>query len=264
MAGDTSLFVISAVNRDEVLSANLLRSPDVICGAARVIEERGYATAGAAYNAGLERAEDAEVVAFIHQDVYLPAGWVDRVTSALATLEDKWAVAGVWGIRSDGQFAGRVWCSGGGQEHVGLAGTNEVASLDEIVLILNTRHGLRFDPNLPGYHLYATDLIMQARQKGLKTFCIDAPVVHNSRCNHNVYDKAYRSAYRYMQQKWRAQLPLLTCVAPVTRNGQWEIRRRWLKAEARKALGRAKFHSRPGDPQALARRLGYEPALESA
>jgi hypothetical protein len=258
LAGE-QLIVISAVNRDDVFSANLLSSPDVISGALRLIEKRGHASAGAAYNSGLERAREARVVAFIHQDVYLPAGWVDRVTASIAGLQESWAVAGVWGVRSDGQFAGRVWCSGGGREHVGITGTNEVASLDEIVLLLNTRHGLRFDPDLPGFHLYATDLILQARQKGLKSFCIDAPVVHNSRRNPQPLDWGYWAAYRYMQHKWAGQLPLKTCVVDVTRFGL-PMYRQWARNEIRIMRGRITAAPPAPDSVAIARRLGYEPA----
>jgi hypothetical protein len=252
--------IIAAVNQDDVLSKNLLSSPDVVTGNAVVHAQRGFRSAGAAYNAGLDSVGRAPVVALVHQDVYLPAGWVRRVQGQLGELDRDWAVAGVWGIGMDGAFIGRVWCSGGGQEHIGGPVTAEAASVDEIVILLNTDHGLRFDSHLPGFHLYATDLICQARSRGLKAFGIPAPVVHNSRCNHNVYDRGYRAAYRFMQRKWRQSLPLLTCVAPVTRSGHWEIRRRWLKAELRKALGRASYHSRPGDPRDLAIGLGYESA----
>lgn len=254
------LNIVAAVNSDDVLRENLLSSPDVGSGAARVIAERGHACAGAAYNAGLAKT-DAEVVALVHQDVYLPAGWIDRLGNAIAEIErnsGSWGILGVWGVCADGAFAGRAWCSGGNCEHKALSGIQLVASIDEIVIVMNNRHGLRFDNRLPGYHMYATDIILQARQQGLKAFVFDAPVIHNSRCNLNVYDSAYRSAYRYMQRKWKDELPLLTCVAPITRQGHWGIRKRWLKAEARKRLGVEKWHPRPRDPVELARRLGYE------
>jgi hypothetical protein len=152
-----------------------------------------------------------------------------------------------------------VWCTGGNQEHVApIAGVVEVASVDEIVIVLKRSTGLRFDEQLPGFHLYATDVIQQARQQGLKAFVFDGPVVHNSRCNPNVYDRWYRAAYRYMQEKWRDELPLPTCVAPVTRFGHWSIRKRWLKAELRKALGRTTDHPRCPDPLEVACQLGYE------
>lgn len=251
---------MAAVNRDEVLSANLLRSPDVMAGAVRVMEQRGSASAAFAYNAGLDRCGDASIVAFIHQDVYLPAGWVKRTQTAMGLLDHDWAVAGVWGVTPGGKFAGRVWCSGGGQEHIGIRGTVEAESLDEIVLLVNTRHGLRFDPALPGYHLYATDLVRQAREKGLKSFCIDAPVVHNSRCNPQPLDAHYRAAYRYMQRKWAAQLPLRTCVVDVTRSGL-AMHKQVIKNEIRRLRGKVKVAPPASDSPAIARRLGYESAM---
>lgn len=252
--------IVTAVNRAEVLAANLLCSPDVVVGNAHVIEEPGHASAATAYHAGMGRCDGAAVVAFVHQDVYLPAGWVGRVISALGSLDEDWAVAGVWGVMRDGRFAGRVWCSGGGQEHVGIRGILEVESLDEIVLLVNTRHGLRFDPNLPGYHLYATDLIRQARERGLKAFCIDAPVVHNSRCNPQPLDSRYRAAYRYMQRKWAAQLPLRTCVVDVTRSGL-AMYKQVVKNEIRRLRGKVKAAPPAPDSPAIAQRLGYESAM---
>ena len=93
----------------------------------------------------------------------------------------------------------------------------EVASIDEIVIVLNNRHGLRFDENLPGFHLYAADIVLQAREKGLKTYVFDAPVVHNSRHNPQVFDRHFFAAYRYMRRKWAWQIPLPTCTVPITR-----------------------------------------------
>lgn len=252
--------IVTAVNRSDVLSANLLRSPDVMTGAVCMIEERGHSSAAAAYNAGLDRCGNASIVAFIHQDVYLPAGWVERAQAALSSLDHDWAVAGVWGVTRGGQFAGRVWCSGGGQEHIGIRGTVEVESLDEIVLLVNARHGLRFDVELPGYHLYATDLIRQAREKGLKSFCIDAPVVHNSRCNPQPLDSHYRAAYRYMQCKWAGHLPLRTCVVDVTRSGIG-MYKQVIKNEIRRLSGKVKAAPPAPDSPAIARRLGYESGM---
>ena len=92
---------------------------------------------------------------------------------------------------------------------------------------MNARHGLRFDPDLPAFHLYATDIILQAAARGLRSYAIDAPVVHNSRRNPQPLDRGYRDAYRYMRRKWRDRLPLRTCVVDVTRSG-WPMWRQWL------------------------------------
>lgn len=256
MAG---LALVAAVNDDEVLSANLLRSP-VLEDADRLIAERGRASASQAYNAGLERAV-ANYVAFVHQDVYLPEGWDRQVMASIAMLESKgrpWGVLGIWGIRADGKHVGRVWCSGSGCEYRGQAGGMQpVVSVDEVVIVLNNRYGLRFDAQLPGFHLYATDLIMQARCRGLEAYVIEAPVVHNSWCNPQPLDGAYRAAYRYMQRKWAGKLPLKTCVVDVTRWG-WPLYRQWARNELARLRGRVRARPRHPDPAVLAARLGYE------
>jgi len=260
--GSESLSVVAAISSDATLGANLLMSPDVQAQRISVIETRGSATAGAAYVHGLQGI-DSGVVAFIHQDVYLPAGWMDQLEPQLARLSEldpNWAVAGVWGVCPDGQCAGRVWCSGGGQEHRGLGGGPHVAaSIDEIVILLNMKHGLRFDEALPGFHLYATDIVQQARAWGLKSYIIEAPVIHNSRRNPQPLDRHYFEAYRYMQRKWRDALPLKTAVVDVTRFG-WPLWRQWAKNEVRRIRGKVRPAPHRADPRAIAVELGYEPS----
>ena len=254
------MIIIAACNNDQVLKANLLASDDVAAGRITVLPQRGFKCAGMAYNTGLKQTV-APIVAFVHQDVYLPIGWLGRVMSQIAELEKKdpnWAVIGVWGICPDGRYSGRVWCTGGGREHVGqITETTEAASIDEIVIIVNNRHQLSFDESLPGYHLYATDIIRTARSKGLRSYIITAPVVHNSRKNPRPLDKHYFAAYRYMQRKWSAELPLLTAVVPVTRTG-WPLYRQWAKNEYNIIRGRRRFGGQDEDAIAIARQLGYE------
>src|SRR5205085_442241 len=127
-----------------------------------------------------------------------------------------WGVLGVCGVTADGKFCGRVWCTGGNREYRGLQqGPHKVVSIDEVIIVLKRSTGLTFDENLPGFHLYATDVIMEARKRGLMTFVFDGPVIHNSRANPQPLDRHYWTAYRYMQRKWAAELPLPTCVIPV-------------------------------------------------
>jgi hypothetical protein len=255
-----TIAIVTASNDSLVTEANLLQSPSINARKVELLIERDHACAGRAYNAGLAKT-DAAYVIFAHQDVYLSAGWLERLSCAieqLALQDESWAVLGVWGVRSDGRMAGRVWCSGGNREHAApIDGLAEVASIDEIVIVLNTRHGLRFDENLPGFHLYATDLILQARQRGLKAYVFDAPVVHNSRHNPNPFDAPFFQAYRYMQTKWAAALPILTCTVPVTRTGL-PLYRAWLRREWRRLRRRTPARGRHPEPAALARQLGYE------
>jgi hypothetical protein len=249
--------MIVAANSEEVLRSNILQSR-----AARqvpVFVERDYPTAGLAYNAGLKKSEAAYLI-FVHQDVYIPDGWLDRLQQTVDNLERSgtpWGVLGVWGIAAPGKYCGKVWCTGGNQEHVGRLGLLEVVSIDEILIVLKRSTGLRFDEKLPGFHLYATDIVLEARKRGLKTFVIDAPVVHNSRANPQPLDRYFRAAYRYMQQKWSDELPLVTCVVSVTRAG-WPLWKQWGRNSIAHLRGRFLPHPRLVDPAIKARELGYE------
>ena len=257
------LAIVTAVNDEEILRNNLARSPMIASGSVEIIVEYGHKSAAAALNRGIQRTS-AELMILVHQDVYLPGGWDAKLLCAakgLRSAGESWGALGVWGIKQNGGFAGRVWCTGSGREFAApMVGVCEAVSIDEIVIVLNRSGGLQFDEQLPGFHLYATDIVRQAHHRGLKAYVFDAPVVHNSRCNPNVYDRLYRSAYRYMQRKWREELPLPTCVAPITRYGHWDIRKRWLKAEIRRVLGHANAGPRHQDPQKIAEQFGYEKA----
>ena len=68
--------VISAVNNEEVLKSCSLSSPD-IRSASEVLLQRGFSTAAAAYNAAIDQAR-TDLLVFVHQDVYLPSGWLDH------------------------------------------------------------------------------------------------------------------------------------------------------------------------------------------
>lgn len=267
-----SLAIVSAVNSEDVFRQNLGASPLVLAGVP-VSRQAGYATAGQALNAGLDEV-DADVIACIHQDVYLPNNWETRVFRAIELLEtagQQWGVLGIWGIDAGGKFHGRVWCSGADKEHAGGAFATRAAengelavhpptpivSMDEVVIVLNGRAGLRFDDALPGFHLYGTDICLRAAEAGRGAFAIDAPVIHNSRPNPQVFDRHYFAAYRSMQRRWRDRLPLQTCVVPVTRTG-WPLARAWLRREVRRRTGNGPAGARRDRPEELARQLNYE------
>src|SRR5262249_18252573 len=100
------LEIVAAVNRDDGFDKNLFAAPDVRAGGALVRAQRGHRSAGSAYNAGLDQCE-GDVVAFVHQDVYLPRGWVGKVRNAVARLgvqRAPWGLLGVWGVTGNGRF----------------------------------------------------------------------------------------------------------------------------------------------------------------
>ena len=254
--------VVAAVNDERVLGENLLRSPMMSRPDVRFHARRGFGSASVAYSDALTEC-DADLVVFAHQDVYLPAGWEEQLRAQIAVLEatdPRWAVLGVWGVKADGGHVGCVWSSGL-QRVLGASFDRPVpvVSIDEVLIVLRRSSGLSFDPKVPGYHLYAADLVQSALQAGFGCHVVCAPVIHNSRpapC----LGADYFDAYRYLATKWRDHLPLpnpnLPLLPPGPRFLAMRARHRLLEwRHARAGGGRV---DRGLDCVALARELEFE------
>ncbi|WP_293904495.1 hypothetical protein [Phenylobacterium sp.] len=250
--------VAAAVNSRGVLANCLQRSPDIASGALTLRTYEACRSASQAYNRALADTA-ADVLVLAHQDVYLPAGFLEHARAELRrldALQPSWALAGVTGLDAQKVFHGRTWSSGLGQ----LLGERPAApvaveTLDEMLIFVRCASGLRFDEDLPGFHLYAADAVQIARARGLGSYVIDAPAIHHSRAV-VALDGGYRKAYRYMQRKWRAQLPIPNLVCPITRS-PLTLLLRDLRIR-RKHRGKARPTEPTDDPSAIAVRLGFE------
>lgn len=255
-----SIDLAAAVNNADVLANCLQRSPDVASGALTLRTYQGFRSAGMAYNRALDEAR-ADVLVLAHQDVYLPGGFLAGALEQLRQLDAQdpdWALAGVAGLDSRQTFHGRTWSSGlGALLGEPPAGPVAVETLDEMLLFVRRGSALRFDEDMPGFHLYAADAIQIAKARGQRSYVIDTPAVHHSRAV-VALDASYRKAYRYMQRKWRSELPIPNLVCPITRSP--------LTLFLRDARIRRKHRGKPrpaeprDDPSAIARRLGFERA----
>jgi Glycosyltransferase like family len=240
--------VISAVNDEQVLQSCLLNSPGIQTASA-VFLQRGFKSAPAAYNAAIQKAT-TDLLVFVHQDVYLPEGWIDTVNKAIAILsqhDPNWGVLGVWGAVD--QFThpvGYLWWTG----HYGwerpFEGAKEVVALDEVVLIFRKSSGLTFDEHLPGYHLYGTDICLEARRGGKKNYAIPAFCIHNTHIG-GLLPLQFWKCYLFMRRKWRKMLPIITPCTQIT-SSCWPVLR-WNLIYARNVLlGRQKKLPRAADP----------------
>jgi hypothetical protein len=206
--------LISAVNDENVLGTSLLRSPD-IGSATDVILKRGFSNAGKAYNSGLNESR-GDIAILAHQDVYLPPGWIRSLEEQLRLVDQidrRWGVLGVCGMTSDGELAGHVY-STGLKRVIGAPFPVPVRahSIDEMVIILRTETGLRFDPHLPGFHLYGTDICLEAHRRDLSCFLFSNLCVHNSN-GLDMLPWAFWRAYLHLRSKWHDELPITTtCV----------------------------------------------------
>lgn len=229
---------IVAVNDREELRNNLLASPVARSGAHEwlLVENTGnsrYESISRLYREAAAGARN-DLLFFVHQDVLLPEGWERRMFAALRELEakdPKWGVIGAVGALppipgSSKQLRGH-WCDPSGYYRLGPLPA-EVDSLDEQWLGLRKSRGIHFDPAMPGFHCYGIDISLAARDRGLKSYAIDAFVWHKHRDSNGYLvtrreDSAkirrrwsqefldeFLPSARHVEEKWRRYLPFQT------------------------------------------------------
>ena len=254
-----TLSVVAAVNDEETLEQNLAASPALKSKKIPLLIEKGYASAGLAYNAGINVVE-SDIVILAHQDVYIPEGWDEKLQDAIRRLEKNkidWGVIGIFGMQANGQIIGRVWSTGLGKEIGKKFNTIQpIVTIDELLIIIRKKSGLTFDEKLPGFHLYGTDIVQSALVKGLGAYVIHAPVIHNSKPVRKL-DHSYWSAYQYERKKWEKILPIPTCIVPITRFG-WPKYKYHLSMLKSKMLGIHPKDKKRGNAKVIAKQLGYE------
>lgn len=258
MSPTPTIDAAAAVNSRSVLSTCLAASPDIRSGALSLTTYEGCTSAPQAYNRAISESA-ADVVVLVHQDVYLPAGFLARLRAEIASLEREdpdWGVLGVIGLDADSVVRGQTWSSGiGDLVGVQVQTAQRIVTLDEVILIVRTASGLRFDEDLPGFHMYGADIVQTARKAGIASYVANLPLVHHSRPVVRL-DASYRRAYRHLQRKWRADLPIPNLICAITASPiplllkdaklRWRNRGKLARKEA------------DGDPSVIARRLGFE------
>jgi len=240
-------FVV-AVNDAEELRHNFLASP--VCTSSRhellLMENYGnrpFASMSALCCSALERAAN-DLVFFVHQDVFLPPGWERRFFLSLGLLEARdpgWGVLGAAGVPPYAEGAKKTvyghWCDPHAYTRSGQL-PMELAVLDELWLGIRRRHGLGFDPRMPGWHCYGMDLSLTMREHGRKSYAVDAFVWHKYRdragrpvgraadCakiaerQGEAFSREFARSRDYVAEKWEKYLPLyLTCRDEALRKG---------------------------------------------
>jgi hypothetical protein len=136
-----------------------------------------------------------------HQDLRLDRGHgIDELLSAIAELDerdDRWAVAGnAGGSRSLRVIRSVTDPHGGGS---GDSLPARVHSLDENFLVIRTGTGVGCSRELSGFHMYGTDLCLNALEQGRHAYVIDFSVRHLSS---GTKDAAYASARDALVARW--------------------------------------------------------------
>src|SRR5579871_3588952 len=176
-------FVVPVPKKGKILTDNFLASPCLRKNSRdQVIIQENFRSAAAAYNDAIDRSSN-DLIVFVHQDIWLPNTWRHRLEQALADLsvEDAhWGVLGCWGASPSLGYRGYIYSNGIGVLGMPFEHPVIVQTLDEIVLIIRKSSGLRFNEQLPGFHLHGTDICLAAKQKGLRSYAIPAFCVHNT------------------------------------------------------------------------------------
>jgi hypothetical protein len=231
MTGAGSLFsFVACVSNDVILGTNLLASPCLAPDSAhQVLLIKNCPSAADGLNIGIRRAEN-EWVVLVHQDVLLPAGWDRCVAQQLQEAERRFGQIGVAGVYGVGEVitsgdlteplaAERIgWVVDRGRVlRDGPELPAQVATLDELVLIVRRDTPLRFDPAL-GFHLYGGDICLQAREQSLAVVALGALCHHNS-ASIGLPEAFYASAAVFARD-WSPRLPVATPCVVIDRLGE--------------------------------------------
>ncbi len=156
---------------------------------------RGW-NAAQGLNHGIETLA-AEWIVCVHQDVLFPADFWGRLQAALAALSPDTALAGIVGCERNGRYRGHIVDPNGHCYWPSLP--HEVLTLDEVLIAVRKPSGLRFSPEVPGFHCYGADICFTADQRGLRIAAIDAPLLHLST---GKLDASYERAAQWLMAKW--------------------------------------------------------------
>ena len=162
-------------------------------------------------------------IVLVHQDVYLPANWLQQIQyawhEAEAELGQKIGVLGVAGMRHLGEnnvsYLGR--CIDRISTYSTPAALPSLADfLDELVLVYRKDRFLPvMSPEL-GFHFYGTDSVLKAQEAGFAAAVVDVPCFHNSsRFGSHMDDEDLKQKAMAFHQLWQHRLPVFTLIAQV-------------------------------------------------
>jgi hypothetical protein len=215
---DLNVTFVVAVNDRDVFANNFSVSPCLFRPhPPEIVVQEQFSSAATAYNDALDRSSN-DLHIFCHQDVYLPEGWLKDLQKALDYLaihDPNWGVLGCSGITVDHDHWRYLYSSGLGVSGAPFEHPRPVQTLDEIVLILRKSSGLRFDEQLPHFHLYGTDICLQAQQRGMTSYAISAFCIHNTHQSLILPSQFYRCC-KHIKRTWSDCLPIQTTCVRIT------------------------------------------------
>jgi len=198
--------VVVPVSRGWQFQLNLARSPGLSEVGAPVVCVEGATSAADAWRRGVAKL-DTPWVLMAHQDVYFPRGTGFAIAAQLAGLEAGGrtrAPVGFAGLVEDPQRAGMQRYAGRviDRRHLFDHGpASDAISMDELAVALHRDARIAIDDAL-GWHLWATDLCLQAEREAGRPVgeLLEVPLFHNSVGDYVVPPEFHASAQRLLDK----------------------------------------------------------------
>jgi hypothetical protein len=241
-----------AVNSRQLFNDNFLASPCFrLPQHYQLLVQNDFSSAALAYNDAIEKS-DNDLIVFSHQDIFLPELWLSQLECALDYLtvnDPEWGVLGCYGKTVDGRGWGHLYSSGRGVIGEPFERPVPIQTLDEIVLILRRSSGLRFDEQLPYFHLYGADICLSAAKMGRTSYAISAFCIHNT-VQTLVLPTEFYCCCGHIRRVWKDRLPIQTTCVRITRFNVSLYERR-LREACLRLRGKAVGALRVNDPRRL-------------
>lgn len=226
--------IISCISKPDVFDECLLKSIYACKGGydveiVPIFNHDNKYSASNALNIGMDVAR-SDILIFAHQDVRLLFNWFDILNDHIKKLPKNWAVLGSAGINLkynrgdigmwggaklvDTVAVGSVWFDDEQLSHKpGWNGIDDLVPthcVDECLMVVNKRSGLRFDALFHGFHFYAVDLCLQARSAAYPVYSAYLPIIHYGKYSASVSeDNNYWAQLRFLHHKWKMRFPEL-------------------------------------------------------
>lgn len=214
------IVIVTASINYQVYEKNLGASH--FANAKGVMRMEGFDNVAKAYNISMRQfagLTDDVIAIFVHDDVFLPLTFEGDLKVMLSKLPENWGVCGVAGAYTSldvlknkvlRKFYGNV-NDRGTEWGKPLTEPMPVQTLDELMLIVNLKHGYHslFDEQFP-LDFYGADLCMQAHERGLGVYAIQAYVHHNSSRAFGGRTPGFFESEAKFKKKWAKRLPIAT------------------------------------------------------
>lgn len=189
---------------NDIMRLDMVFRQSILEGSAHTIKMPETATKGLNKLLAIMEEEGAEIGVLAHQDMYFRQGWVDQMQAQLAKLPESWVVAGIIGKDMEGKICGRVHDM---RIPLHFSTSHEfphpASCFDECCIIVNLKKGFRFDEGLPGFDLYGTLCVLQAKEMGGTAWVIDAFAEHYCMRSFSWYpDKKFEDCFKWIHRRF--------------------------------------------------------------